>query len=102
MILANKTYDDGDQLRLRFAVDVITGASPTGAMPSSEVRTFTRPSGDGNYTISPGEIPVDDTFMDTRVSASVDREQQIDRESRFVLGGSFSLEYDFISFSYKR
>jgi len=52
-------------------LDTLTGASATGAVAQPNAQTFSRPSGDGQYTTSPNELPLDDTFRDTRVTKSV-------------------------------
>ncbi len=99
IVSAKKELSNGDKLNLKFVLDVITGASPTGAMPSSRVQTFTRPSGTGRYNIAPGVIPVDDTFQDNRLEVAVDWETSINDKLRAIYGGSFSIEYDFSTLS---
>ncbi len=100
VIKTSKLLPDGDRIQLKFVVDVITGASPTGAMPSSQPQTFTRPSGVGSYTIDPGKLPVDDTFMDARVAVDAAYEKTINDSLRMIYGGSASYEYDFISLGF--
>jgi hypothetical protein len=97
VISAKKELNDEEYLSLKLVVDTLTGASATGAVPSSQVQTFTRPSGSGSYTVAPGETPLDDTFKDTRVSFGMNWEKPIDRNNRRNLGFNVSQEYDFTS-----
>ena len=89
--------DDGERIDLRLIVDVLTGATPNGAHSSSEVQTFTTPSGNNSYTVQPGEIPLDDSFKDTRVAVGADWTLPINRLSRVKLGMNASKEYDYLS-----
>ena len=67
-VLARRTFLDDKFLSLGLTVDALTGASPNGALPQSGAQTFTRPSGEKTYTTPAGELPLDDTFQDTRVA----------------------------------
>lgn len=78
-------------------VDVMTGASGNGAVVSTKPQTFTRASGRGVYVVLPGEAPLDDTFQDNRVALDASLETPLGRTSRGVFGGSFSIEYDYLS-----
>lgn len=92
-----KTFDDDSVLSFKLVVDSLTGASPNGASPSNQVQTFTRPSGNGSYQVAPGEMPLDDTFHDTRVSVSASYEHGIGRVNKLIWGGNVSKEFDFFS-----
>jgi hypothetical protein len=93
---AIKRAFEGDRaLDITLSVDSLTGASPTGAVPTDSVQTFTRPSGNGNYQISAGELPLDNTFHDTRYALAVNWTQPIGDLSRIGLGLSASSEYDY-------
>jgi len=81
----------------RLVVDIMTGASPNGAAPSTEPQTFTRPSGKGSYVISPGETPLDNTFQDNRFALDASLEVPLDRNTLLTVGGHGSLEYDYFS-----
>lgn len=96
-IYAGKDLEDGDRLDVRLVVDVLTGASPNGAYATTTAQTFTTPSGNGTYTIQPGETPLDDTFHDTRVSFGADWTIELDRMSRLTLGTNVSKEYDYLA-----
>ncbi len=82
----------------RFSFDALTGPSPSGATPSDNIQTFTRPSGNGSYTAQPGETPLDDTFRDNRVSLDGTYSQPLDRLTTLDIGGHFSSEHDYTSF----
>lgn len=97
VIKARRDLGDEEYLDLKLVVDVLTGASPSGALPSPLPQTFTRPSGNDSYLVAPGEIPLDDTFHDTRVALSSAWSQYLGRLWRLDLGASVSSEYDFQS-----
>jgi hypothetical protein len=97
VVSARKEFADEHYLNLKLVVDALTGSTPSGALPSNSVQTFTRPSGNGSYTIQPGELPLDDTFHDTRVALSANWEQPLSDLWRGQTGVNFSREYDFTS-----
>lgn len=78
-------------------LDVMTGASATGAVPSREPQTFTRASGRGGYVVLPGETPLDDTFQDNRIALDAALETPLGRMSTAQLGARVSSEYDYRS-----
>jgi hypothetical protein len=82
---------------LGLVVDVMTGASPNGAVPSREPQTFTRPSGQGGYVVLPGEVPMDDTFQDNRVALTAGLEAPLGRRSTAAAEAHYSIEYDYLS-----
>jgi hypothetical protein len=87
----------GRLLNARLTLDGLTGASPNGATVSSRVQTFTRPSGNGSYTVKPGEIPFDDTFKDTRYSFDGSLSQPLNRVTTVLFGAHLSTEHDYTS-----
>jgi hypothetical protein len=93
--LARKELREDSFLDLTLAVDTLTGASPSGAAPAGVVQTFTRPSGNDQYTVAPGELPLDDSFQDTRTAISVSWERPVGRLSLLNVGTSVSDEYDY-------
>lgn len=97
VVSARKEYADEHYLNVKLVVDALTGATPTGALPSNSAQTYTRPSGNGSYTVQPGELPLDDTFHDTRVALSANWEQPLTELMRGEVGTNFSQEYDFTS-----
>lgn len=94
---AKREFEDDAWLNMKLVVDALTGASANGAMPSSMPQTFTRASGEGGYTVAPGETPLDDTFRDTRVAFSSSWTQWLSPNWKLTGGGNVSTEYDFQS-----
>jgi hypothetical protein len=99
VINGKRDLGDEESLSFKLVLDSLTGASATGAVPSTQVQTFTRPSGNDTYTVDPNETPLDDTFKDTRVSFGMNWVKPIDRNNRRNLGFNLSHEYDFTSAS---
>jgi hypothetical protein len=92
-----RTNNDGNKLTLNFGVDSLTGASPSGVAPSKDIQILTSPSGNSTITHPANELPLDDTFLDTRVSGSLNWDQSIiDEDTRGNAGISFSKEYDYL------
>ena len=89
--------DEGERIDLRLVIDALTGATPNGAHASSVAQTFTTPSGNSSYTAGAGELPLDDTFRDTRVAVGADWTLPINRLSRVKLGLNASNEFDYLS-----
>lgn len=94
---AHATRDFGDERKLGIdlSVDSLTGASPSGAIASDGVQTFTSPSGRDTYSTPAGEIPLDDTFLDTRFALSGNWSQPFARLYTVNAGLGFSSEYDY-------
>lgn len=82
---------------LRLTLDALTGASPSGATPSSHLQTFTGPSGSASYTVAPGVIPLDDTFSDKRAALDGSLIESLDRITFLNVGGHLSYEHDYTS-----
>lgn len=99
VINGKRDLGDEESLSFKLVLDSLTGASATGAVPSTQVQTFIRPSGNGTYTVDPNDTPLDDTFKDTRISFGMNWEKPIDRNNRRNLGFNVSAEYDFTSVS---
>ncbi|MFQ5588944.1 MAG: DUF3570 domain-containing protein [Nitrospiria bacterium] len=97
VINARKEFAGDRFANFKLVVDALTGATPNGATPSDVPQTFTRPSGNGEYTIAPGETPLDDTFIDTRVALSGSWTQPLDRLTKATVGANVSVEFDFKS-----
>jgi len=97
VINARREIGDDENINLRLTLDTLTGASANGAVATDKVQTFTRPSGNGQYTAQPGETPLDDTFRDTRVALSSSWEKPLSQMIRSNLGASVSKEYDYLS-----
>jgi len=95
-VLARRTFVDDKFLSLGLTVDALTGASPNGALPQSSAQTFTRPSGEKTYTTPAGNLPIDDTFRDTRVALTANWQQPLGRLYQLNAGASASAEFDYI------
>lgn len=97
-LLAQRDFGDGDFLKLNFTVDSLTGATPTGAMPSSKSQTATGASGGGGGgTQAPGTTPVDNKFKDFRRAVSATWSQPLSEAWRWDAGANYSIEYDYKS-----
>jgi hypothetical protein len=83
------------KITLRLAVDALTGASASGAAPSVFPQTFTSPSGNGSYEIGERSIPLDPTFLDTRIALSANWGRPAGSRGDLDLGLSVSNEYDY-------
>ena len=94
---ATKTFANDEVLNLKLTVDALTGASANGAVAQPNVQTFTRPSGNGQYTIAAGDTPLDDTFQDTRVQLNGQWTQPIAPNYTASAGLHISKEYDYLS-----
>lgn len=93
---ASRSLDDSRRLSLGATVDVLVGASPNGALPADTPQTFSRPSGKDHYTTRAGELPLDDTFQDSRIALDVGYQQVFDT-LRAEATGFISAEYDYLS-----
>jgi hypothetical protein len=94
-ILTRRDFDDDRYLSLDLTVDSLTGASPSGAIAMDGPQTFTSPSGDDVYQTAAGEVPLDDTFLDTRYALDVGWTQPFARLYTMTAGLGFSTEYDY-------
>ena len=94
--IARRNFVDDRYLTMTLGVDTLTGATPIGAMPFDGPQTFTSPSGLQVRSTPPGEIPLDDSFLDTRVSLSASWTQPLGRLGAFSGGISASNEYDYL------
>lgn len=94
--IAKKEIDEDISVTIGTQIDTLSGASPNGAVPASTLQTFSRPSGNGSYSINPGETPLDDTFQDTRLALSAGLTRQHNRLINSTVGGSVSKEYDYL------
>jgi hypothetical protein len=99
VISATKDLGDEESVSLKLVIDSLTGSSPNGAVPSTQVQTYIKPSGNGTYDVAPNETPLDPTFKDTRVAYSMNWEKTYDRNNRRNYGFNISKEYDFTSIS---
>ncbi|MGB5257112.1 MAG: DUF3570 domain-containing protein [Woeseiaceae bacterium] len=94
--IARRMFVDDRFLTLSLTVDGLTGATPSGAIRQDVPQTFTRPSGNAAYSVPAGELPLDDTFKDTRVAISGGWQQPIGETGLINVGASASKEYDYM------
>ena len=97
VVRMKKQLSEDESIAMKVVVDALTGSSPSGAVPSTAAQTFTSPSGNETYTAPANEIPLDPTFLDTRVSFSFDWTRPLGAERRVVYNGHLSKEYDYTS-----
>jgi len=95
-VQAIRNFVDDRLLTLTLGVDTLTGATPIGAMPFDGPQTFTSPSGLQVKTRPANEIPLDDSFLDTRYALSASWQQPIGRLTNISAGISGSSEYDYL------
>lgn len=95
-LLALRNYVDDRSLSLSLTVDSLTGATPLGAIGFDAPQTFTTPSGNSVFTTPANEIPLDDTFLDTRVAVAASWQQPIGRLNTISTGITASKEYDYL------
>jgi hypothetical protein len=91
-----RVLDEDRSYGLSLTVDVLTGATPNGAVPANSVQTFTSPSGGQTYRIAAGEPPIDPNFKDTRVALSGNWQQALGDSMRWSAGFSGSDEMDYL------
>ena len=94
--LARRTFMDDRSLTMGLTVDALTGATPIGAVRQSTPQTFTTPSGASTYTTPANTLPLDDSFLDTRVAVSANWQQPLGRLYQLNVGASASKEYDYL------
>ncbi len=97
VLALRKEIGDDEFIGFRFVADVLTGASPNGAVPTDTAQTFTSPSGESSYTTPANEIPLDDSFEDFRLAISADWEKPLTDTLKGVFGFNFSIETDYTS-----
>ena len=98
VLQATRNLSGDRALTGKLVLDSLTGASPNGATPASTPQTFSGPSGSGHsYTTPANEVPLDDSFKDTRVSLSGDYLFPLTAASKLSLGLNASSEFDFFS-----
>ncbi|MDX1810371.1 MAG: DUF3570 domain-containing protein, partial [Gammaproteobacteria bacterium] len=83
-------FGDDELITVSPAIDVISGASPNGAIPTNEAQAF------GNTQVPAGKLPLQ-TFSDKRYALSLQWQYPNGRLSRSILGAEFSLEQDYSS-----
>ena len=97
VVSATKDFGDEHIFNGKLTYDGLTGASATGAVPQDSIQTFSRPSGHESYQVAPGELPLDDTFRDSRVQLNAQWTQPLGTDRRGSVGVHASREYDYLS-----
>lgn len=96
-VIATRDFGDDKKLSLHFVADTLTGATPTGSMPSTKAITLTSPSGKAIGSTNAGVNPMDNNFKDFRKALNATWSQPLSRDWHVDLGGSYSIEHDFKS-----
>ena len=81
----------------KLVFDSLTGASPNGALNSSQPQTFTSPSGSASYNVAPGTQPLYNQFKDSRVNLLTSWTAPLQRLWKYSVGFNGSKEYDYLS-----
>jgi hypothetical protein len=92
---ATRQFEDQRALNLSVTADTLTGASANGAIASKTAQTFTSPSGRSTYSTPANQIPLDDTFHDTRFALDGSWSQPFSEVYSLSAGLGFSTEYDY-------
>ena len=100
LIDASRPLSGGDQFTLGLQLDTLTGATPNGATASNVAQTFTQSSGAGSYRVEAGELPADDTHMDTRLAVEAGYSDQHSADLIINYDGHVSMEFDYLSFGF--
>ena len=95
VIGATRDFEDDRLFNFTLSADTLSGASASGAIALDGPQTFTSPSGRAVYQTQAGEVPLDDTFLDTRFALSTSWTQPLARLYTVSGGLSFSTEYDY-------
>jgi hypothetical protein len=91
----SRLFGNGHRVSAQLGFDAITGASPSGALPSGQIQTTTTPSGNVAVTQA-GKVPMT-PFRDDRYLADASWEAPLSRTLRSTLGFHFSGEKDYRS-----
>ncbi|MDH3759749.1 MAG: DUF3570 domain-containing protein [Gammaproteobacteria bacterium] len=100
LLNARRRLADEDEVAIGLEIDTLTGATPNGATPSNVVQTFTQSSGDGSYQVEAGELPADDTHMDTRLAVEAGYTDQHSEALAISYDGHISMEFDYLSLGF--
>jgi hypothetical protein len=97
-----KAFANGQSLDLNATFDVLSGASPNGALTSRQPQTFASPSGSSftgkhTYIVNPGQYPADPNYSDVRAAVGANWNVPFTRLTNMSFGGKISGEDDFIS-----
>ncbi len=90
-----RLFADGQSISATLGIDVVTGASPTGAIASTQVHTRTTPSGNIK-TEQAGSIPTEN-FQDIRTSLDLSWTKPYGKALTTTFGSHVSAEKDYLS-----
>ncbi len=95
-IRMSRSMGGDDRLNMLMSTDIMTGATPTGAVKqqSQSAQTFTSPTG-RNYEIGAGERPEEDRFRDIRASFRANYSKALDSNNSLLINGYVSAELDY-------
>jgi hypothetical protein len=93
-VVVTRNLGSESSLSARFVVDSLTGATPTGEMPSSRGNSVTGAS--GSVSSAAGELP-QAPFQDLRGAVSATWVRQMGSQWHLNAGANFSVEQDFRS-----
>jgi Protein of unknown function (DUF3570) len=88
-------FNSGQSLSAQFSVDVMTGASPSGAMPAGRVQTVT--SASGSTTTNAADAIPTKPFSDLRGALDLEWVRPLGSLFTATTGGHFSRERDYQS-----
>ena len=94
-VRVTRLFANGQAFSAQLGFDAITGASPTGAVPSGQLQTTTSASG-GTKTVAAGEVPLT-SFHDQRYALDADWRRPLGTELTSTIAGHFSREKDYQS-----
>ena len=94
-VRVTRTFATGHSFGFGLVYDVITGASPTGAVPSGQVQTTTSASGTTS-TVAAGAVPTT-SFNDKRWAIDGEARLPVTRLLASTLAGHVSSEKDYRS-----
>jgi hypothetical protein len=95
MVHVTRLLPNGQAFSVQLGYDAITGASPTGAVPSGQLQTTTSASG-GTTTVAAGAVPVT-AFHDQRYAIDADWRLPVGTVLTSTVAGHFSREKDYQS-----
>jgi hypothetical protein len=90
-----RLFPDGQTLSAQLALDAITGASPSGALPPGKIQTTTTPS--GNTRVIPADQIPTSSFHDFRGALDLDWLKPLGGHLSALTGGHVSREKDYQS-----
>jgi hypothetical protein len=95
----SKEFSDEKVLSGKLTIDSLSGSSHNGASINENAQTFTSPSGEEQYVVKAGDVPLDPNFEDDRTSLSVQMSQPLSRLLSVEYGAAYSTELDYTSMS---